>query len=110
LADFSWLDEFLAAGDRGRERALLRALTERLLEHVQAHTGVDWGPRLEHRCYEILNAPSTDIDPPLAPAAASGPYREPAPVTCARCGRPILAAESNVTETGSICDRCFAVL
>lgn len=108
MADFAWLDELFAEGDPARTRALLRAVAERLLMDLKARTGVDWGPQLEQRCYEILNSPSAEIEPPPLPSADAGPYRAPLPIACVRCGRKVPASETNVTEQGSVCDRCFA--
>ncbi len=107
MANFAWLDQLLAERDPARERALLRAVTEALVSEVQARIGLDVSRDIEHRCYELLNAPSTEIEPPPVAPPAGGPYREPAPTKCARCGRQIAESESNITESGVVCDRCF---
>lgn len=108
MASVAWLDEFLAIGNPACERILLRVVTEALLNSVQAQSGVDWGPTVEHRCYELLNAALSTAQPQAAPPPPGGPYRASSALTCARCGRTIAETESNITEGGTVCDRCFA--
>ena len=108
MASVAWLDEFFATGNPACDRILLRAVTEAFLNHVQGHSGLDLGPRLEHRCYELLNVALSTAQPQIAPPPSGGPYRASAALTCARCGKAIAESESNITEAGPVCDRCFA--
>ncbi len=109
MASTEWLDEFFATNNPACDRILLRAVTEFFLNSGQGQSGLDWGPRLEHRCYELLNAALSASEAVAAPPSSSGaPYRESAALTCVRCGRTIAKSESNITERGAVCDGCFA--
>jgi hypothetical protein len=95
-------------------RCALSSLTQLLVER-----GVLDEASIKVRFDEAVSELSrASMPPPVATEATGSPYRdappseeEPPPklVQCQGCGKTVLAARSNVTARGILCDACYGV-
>jgi hypothetical protein len=104
------LEERLAT--QGRMILQLRATIGSLVEELAAEHDLDaakLGKKVEEAWQELLH-PS----PPTPPGVlAASPYRKADPQdehrVCVRCKAIVPLAQSTVTETGLVCDRCLGI-
>jgi hypothetical protein len=86
-----------------------------LLDLLEEHKLID-ERELDRRVNERLYPPP----PPPPPQSAGSPYRDggavaeaPRPVattTCLRCSSVVPVTSTQITETGTVCDRCFSTM